>query len=405
MMDNEVFIDLDKENEMPELTAFQGRVNIKKNGKLIVKNSVLENIDTFSEKELRYIFTNLKKYISPIVTSVYIPSPIAMKILEELAPEFKVRFKTEKPGTKSMVPISSKEFFEGEKIFDEILAGMKKEWSEEQKYKYLYNKIGQMLSYDLNVLTHDEYGIFHDKYGRNIFTAIAKNWGSCASFAASYDYMCYKAGLESNILSEEDHDYVAITTEEQEDYLTDPTFDSVAAKFGLRMQNFAISEKEFLKNGHHLEDTEIEGYQFESMDKDTVKELDRTTGYLEEFGGDYTDEYLIECVNTLQGKDNFQKAEDFLQKVQKLKTVGRPTSYDFEEVIKWMLSKCKDKEFAKGMNAYTVVCEDASDLPRKLVIEVQQESVLEKKQYYVFENLRTFEKVDKIEVLENLKER
>ncbi len=404
-MNNEVLIDLDSINELPELTAFQGRINIKKNGKLIVKNSVLENIDTLSEEELRDIFTNLKRYISPIVTSGYIPSPIAMKILEELAPEFKVRFKTEKPGTKSMVPISSKEFFEGEKIFDEILAGMKKEWSEEQKYKYLYNKIGQMLSYDLNVLRYDEYGIFHDKYARNIFTAVAKNWGLCSSFAAGYDYMCYKAGLESNILSEEDHAYVAITTEEQKDYLTDSTFDSVAAKFGLKMQNFAISEEQFQANGHHLEDTEVEGYQFESMDQHTVEELDRTTGYLEEFGGDYTDKDLIQFVNTLQGKDNFEKAENFLQKVETLKTVGRPTAYDFERMVKWMLSKCEDKNFVEGINADTFVYENTRDLPRKLAIEVQDKSMPEKKKSYIFEDLKKFQEVDKIEVFENLKER
>ena len=95
-MDNTVFIDLDKENSLPELTSFQGIVNIKRNGRLIVKNSILENIDTYSEEELRYILTNLKPYISPIVTSQYIPSKRVMRILNELAPEFKVRFKTEK---------------------------------------------------------------------------------------------------------------------------------------------------------------------------------------------------------------------------------------------------------------------------------------------------------------------
>lgn len=38
-----------------------------------------------------------------------------MLILSKLAPELKVRFKTEKPGTNLIMPISSKEFFEGEK--------------------------------------------------------------------------------------------------------------------------------------------------------------------------------------------------------------------------------------------------------------------------------------------------
>lgn len=110
-MDNTVFIDLDKESSLPELTVFQGIVNIKRNGRLIVRNSVLENIDTYSEEELRYILTNLKSYISPIVTSQYIPSSATMNIINALAPEFKVRFKTEKEGGKPIVQIISKEFF------------------------------------------------------------------------------------------------------------------------------------------------------------------------------------------------------------------------------------------------------------------------------------------------------
>ena len=56
-----------------------------------------------------------------------------MNILDELAPEFKVRFKTEKAGATRIVPISSKEFFEGEKIFDDILKGMDKSWRKVDK--------------------------------------------------------------------------------------------------------------------------------------------------------------------------------------------------------------------------------------------------------------------------------
>ena len=68
-MNNKIFINLDKEKTIPKLTPFQGLVDIQKNGRLIVKNSVLENIDTMREDELTYILRTLKSYISPVVTS------------------------------------------------------------------------------------------------------------------------------------------------------------------------------------------------------------------------------------------------------------------------------------------------------------------------------------------------
>lgn len=239
----------------------------------------MEDIDTCSQEDLRYVFTYLKSYISPIVTSQYIPTKETMEILNELAPEFKVRFKTEKPGSDKIIPISSKEFLEGEKIFDEILNGINPNWSEMQIYRYLYNQTGCMLSYDLSLLSHIEHSKFHEKYSRNIFTAISKNWGICASFAAMYDYLCYRAERESTILSEDEHDYVMITNKDSEDFLADPTFDSVALKFGMKTRNFGISKEEFIKNDHNLIEAEVDDYEFDIIDNEELKKLDKSIGY------------------------------------------------------------------------------------------------------------------------------
>ena len=386
-MNNKVFIDLDKGEILPQLTAFQGIVDIKKNGKIIVKNSVLENIDILSEEELIYALKKLKSYISPIVTSQYIP-----------------RFKTEKPGTNQIIPISSREFFEGEKIFDEILSGIKPEWTELQKYKYLYNKSGQMLSYDLNTLTYTKYRNIHEQYSRNIFTAISKNWGLCASFAASYDYLCYRAGLESQVLSEEDHDYVAIEPTEMGDLLTDSTFDSVALKFGMKSKNFGISREKFIENDHNLEETEGADYEFEELSSEKIKQLDIEIGYLGDFGGEYTDEYIKSIGNNLEGKDYFEKAEMFLDRIKKIKYVGKPTAYDFETIIKIILSESEDKEFSEKVKVYNFISENTIELPRKIAIEVHDN---DKVQYYIAKDgIKSFEKVDKIKEfqLQNEKE-
>ena len=102
-MDNKIFIDLDKSDKLPQITAFQGQVYIKKNGRIIVRNSIFEDIDTLTEQDLEYILVNFKQYISPILTSMYIPKASIMEVIKKVAPEFKVRFKTFLDNTDSIL--------------------------------------------------------------------------------------------------------------------------------------------------------------------------------------------------------------------------------------------------------------------------------------------------------------
>ena len=46
------------------------------------------------------------------MTSSYIPTAEMMEVVRKVAPEFKVRFKTEKVGSDKIIPISPAEFFE-----------------------------------------------------------------------------------------------------------------------------------------------------------------------------------------------------------------------------------------------------------------------------------------------------
>ena len=397
-MDNKIFIDLDKSDKLPQITAFQGQVYIKKNGRIIVRNSIFEDIDTLTEQDLEYILVNFKQYISPILTSMYIPKASIMEVIKKVALEFKVRFKTEKPGGNKIIPISPDEFFEGGKIFDDIISGINPEWTETQKYKYLYNQTGIMLSYDLNVSQHTVNANFHEKYSRNIFTSISKNWGICASFAAIYDYLCYKCDLDSTILSEDDHDYVMISNSNGEDYLTDPTYDAARLKFGLKTRNFAIPKEEFEKNSHHLKQTEADEYEFASLDNEEIKEIDKSIGYLENFGGDYTDEALGKLANGLEGNTFDEKAMNFIERIKNIKTIGRPTDSDYVEIIKWILSKSTDIEFAKKINVASYAYEDTKELPRKIVFKIEEDN--ENKKYYVFDyRTKEYKEVNELDLI------
>lgn len=306
-----------------------------------------------------------------------------MEVIRRLAPNFKVRFKTEKQGGNKIVEISPDEFFEGEEIFDSIINGIKPEWTNLQKYKYLYNQTATMLSYDLNVLQYTANAKFHERYSRNIFTSISKNWGICASFAATYDYLCYRCNLDSTILSEDDHDYVMISDSNGNDYLSDPTYDTARLKFGLKSKNFAISRREFEENSHDLKQTEVDEYEFSSIGDKELKEIDRVIGYLENFEGDYTDETLSGLANNLEGSNFNEKMVHFIERIKQIKTIGRATDSDYVEIIKWILSKSTDIEFTKRVKVDSYAYEDTKELPRKIVFSLDEED--ENKRYYDFD--------------------
>lgn len=310
----------------------------RKNGKTMIKDSVLENIDTLTEEELKELLIRFKDVLSPVMTSIYIPSVSLMKVISEYASDMKVRFKTEKSGGTPILPITSQEFFEGEIYFEKILNGIKPEWSEFQKYKYLYNSLGMMLSYDWNLSSDKHFSVLHDSYARNIFTSITRNWGVCSSFAASYDYLCYRAGLESEIVSEEEHDYVVISVTGVGDYLVDPTWDAAFLKFGIQTQNFGISKEQFIKNGHHLEETEMSDYEIEELTKREIEDLDRSIGYLDMFGGTYMDEYIRTIANDLNVDSLFDKVSLLLKGVKTLMVVGRISLSDYEKILNYILS-------------------------------------------------------------------
>lgn len=398
---NEVFIDLDKteEIELPKLTSFQGLVTIKKNGRIIVRNSILEDIDTFSDKDIEYILTHFKQYISPILTSSYIPTSSMMEIVKRTAPEFKVRFKTEKPGGNKIVAISPEEYFSGEKYLRDILDGLDSSWNEEQKYRYLYLKTGEMLSYDLNVLSYQKNASTHEQYSRNIFTSISNNWGICASFASIYDYLCYRSGLESMVLSEDDHDYVLITDSQGRDYLTDPTFDSAKVKFGLRTTNYATSKEEFESNSHNLKESEVSEYEFSSMDSKQIEDLDRSIGYLDNFDGEYIDDKLSRLANNLKGETNAEKLKDFLERIKGVKTIGRVTDSDYIEIINWILSKSSDREFADGVDISSFVYEDTKELPRRILFKVQDNGEDTKTYIELDYKSKAYKEVDESDIL------
>lgn len=360
-MNNPFLIDLDRESIPENVASLGSNFSVKLRGKLVIKNGILENIDTLSSEDLRYILTSFKDVIPPVATSGYIPSPNIMEEILKLAPELKVRFKIEKPGCDPLLPISALEYFEGLVYFDEILKGIHSSWTDIEKFKYLYNATCLLYSYDLDANTTELGSETRERYARNIFLAVTKNIAICSTFASTLDYLCYRAGLESEIISEEDHDYLVLSTSNEEDFLGDPTFDSVSLKFGLKSQYFAVSKEEFAKE-HNLSETETDEYEFSSLTKEELETLDIRVGYLSEFDGHYMDDEISNLLAFDVREDLVSRVISLVNRVLSIKVLGRPGAYDYKTLLNRLCNATLDEELASSTKVFTYM--DNFDTPR-----------------------------------------
>lgn len=382
-----MLIDLDK-NVIIDRAKIRKPIDIKKNNRIIVKDSNLENIDTIDLETLSYILYNYKDYLNPVATSLYYPSKEIMAVISKFAPFLKVRFKTEKPGGSPIIPISIEDFFSGLAVFDEILSGIQEEWTDFQKYKYLYNELGKHLTYNLNVYENSTHSGKIEKLSRNIFTSIVNSSAICSSFAASYDYLCFRAGLESDILHEYEHDYVLITVDDV-DYLVDPTFDASFIKFGMQSRNFAISKNEFIKNRHDLIEAEAANIEVGCLSREEVYKLDLSTGYLDDFNGTYQDEEILRIAKNLEGEDNFQKAQSLFSQLSKLLTVGHVGHHDYEKIVEFMIPYIPDKNFTDNFRFGSLLENDTEDMPRILVAVIKDNGI--ERRYKIADDLSSFQ--------------
>ena len=145
-----------------------------------------------------------------------------------------------------------------------------------------------------------------------------------------------------------------------------------------------VPAKEKFTASHHLQEAGVEDYDFATIGEDALEALDKATGYLDNFGGAYTNETLSKLADALEGNTIEEKVVTFMEKVKALKTVGRPTDSDYVSIMKWILEKSTDRNFAENLEIDSVAYEDTKELPRKVIVKVNT-GVDATKKYYTFE--------------------
>ena len=206
--------------------------------------------------------------------------------------------------------VNFEKFMTAEKIYQDIISGINKSWTELEKFKYIYNALGDMVSYDINALGKNDDSESNDRanlIARNPFSSILSSQGICAGYAEMYAYACRKARLSCEIEHGDGHAYNLIGYEGENGKTVksycDLTWDSARIKYGMKCSFFARGYNEFKPDsvGHR----KLKNVNAKELDRKYVAEIDKEVGY----------KYLDDKYNKL------------IDRARKMKDVGKRIKY------------------------------------------------------------------------------
>jgi len=204
-------------------------------------------------------------------------------------------------------------FLGADKVYDEIILGINPEWSELEKFKYLYDELGKKISYDINVL--NEHNSEAESYtnanniARNALSEILTKNGVCYGYAVAYEYLCRKAGLQCYEIggigypqrySEENHAWNFIQYTENEEVKScfcDLTWDALRTKVGMKCEYFGFG---FEDEDHKVADSnmyKVDTQSVQQLSLEEVIEVDEAIGH-----SDYKEEAYRNLSNSSEQK-------------------------------------------------------------------------------------------------------
>ena len=213
--------------------------------------------------------------------------------------------------------VNFEKFMLAEKMYQNILKGIKKNWTELEKFKYIYNALGKMVSYDINTLSKNDDAESQNRanlVARNPFSSILTGQGICAGYAEMYVYACRKAGLFCEIEHGDGHAYNLITYKGDKGNnvksYCDLTWDAFRIKGGFECEYFARGYEEF--DPDSLGHRKLKNLNAKELDREYVEEIDNEIGY----------HYLDE------------KYDKLVDKAKKMRDVGKRTKYLLDKLVK-----------------------------------------------------------------------
>ena len=148
---------------------------------------------------------------------------------------------------------TAEEYRNSEIWIEEVLQGIKLEWSNIQKVAYIDYAIGKKISYSPDWNTE----VSNVGDARALWKIINSGYGVCNGIAQVEQYMLQKIGIETERISGHNHSFlklknIEIPNEQGElikgDTILDPTWNLTSHRFGAKPSNFCKSYEEIRKN-------------------------------------------------------------------------------------------------------------------------------------------------------------
>lgn len=300
--------------------------------------------------------------------------------------------------------VDFKSYCEADEKFERLLDGMNPEWSDLEKFKYLYNQLGMITSYDVNVLSGNDDLDSHNSaniVARNPFSSILTSRGVCAGIAESYQYLCKKAGLECSMEGSESHRYNIIEYEnengEKVKSYCDLTWDYDYIKRGQKCKYFAKSSDEFKKDHPGIIEKNLDGIDIEKQE-----EIDREIGYI---NNEYGVKSYIKMLEPYMEMSNGQDKINII--LQKMMELGQLNHMANREVISFAKAVLSTANVSKCGSVDTFIRKkDAVEKETRdiLWVEDEERSTDENKEYlyYVFNSEQQAFKSADYELIEEL---
>ena len=353
----------------------------------------------------------------------------------EICPEMKI---WDELKMKASTP---NEYIQGEKYIDELLKGIRPEWSDIQKVAYIDNCIGKKLSYDPMFETEIE-----DTAGdRALWKILSNGYGVCNGIAQVENYILGRIGIEGEEVTGKNHAFIKLKNIELPqkdgssiigDTILDPTWNLSAQRFGARPSNFCISYEEIRKNDVnengqdqecHKNDKELESANI-GLDVESLREVYKQIGIADENGdfpiknifdesekiyklGLKSGEYLPRILKLLQ-----EMYPDFAHSINEttdmLYGLLDNENFNYEKCVIKRVYKRSDKEKMANLYVYADFGEDrkvfyVADRETGKFVELEQRDFEEQYECYQMDldrsgGIRPWESVEKTVEIKNL---
>lgn len=297
------------------LENYEALEKILKNNKYIKTIMVTENL-TAEQKEWLRLLAGDKEYI-------YLPWGREDYVSD----------------TNSDIFPSIEGFIEADEILNEIVSGIDSSWGELEKFKYIYTKLGELISYDINITYKKDKENCNraNLITRDIFKSVLIGKGVCAGFAEIYQYVCRKAGLVCYTERDSNHEYNVIEYLDENGKSVksycDLTWDSERIKRREKCMYFGKSSETFKHHKKLLESDTVDVPE-EKIDKiDKIISYERETIY-----------------------------KDILDKASQIQNIHDRAEYIIEEMMKAKSLKCMSNnevvKFARYLLIRTNISKD-----------------------------------------------